>query len=176
MLLDLNKLHGPREHLDRAFQPAVFPQDDEYRVAAPVEMSLDVRALGDEAFGVAGRLGTRLEVECSRCLEPFEVPVDALVDLRYVPHERNTGEGDQEVADDDLGTAYYRDGMLDLIELMREQFVLALPMKPLCSDDCRGLCPQCGTNLNKAPCDCVPAWEDPRMAQLKALLTKDKEN
>jgi uncharacterized protein len=177
MLLDLNRLHGPGEHFERTFQPSAFdPQDDDYRVAAPADVSLDVRTLGDGAYGVTGRVSTRLQVECSRCLEPFEVPVDASFDLRYVPYRQNAGEGEREVGEDDLATAYHREGMLDLIELLREQFVLALPMKPLCRDQCRGLCPQCGTNLNKMQCDCAPTWEDPRLAPLKSLLTRDKEN
>jgi uncharacterized protein len=104
------------------------------------------------------------------------VAVDAPFDLRYVSQSANTGEGEREVGEDDLATAFYRDGMLDLIELIREQFVLALPMKPLCTDACRGLCPQCGTNLNKTQCGCAPKWEDPRLAPLKSLLTRDKES
>ena len=177
MLLDLNKLRGSREHLERTFQPSAFdPQDEEYRVAAPVELTLDVQKLGNEAFGVSGKPATELEVECSRCVEPFRVPVDATFDLRYMPQAANTGEGEREVGEEDLTTAFYRDGMLDLVDLLREQFMLALPMKPLCTEACRGLCPQCGTNLNKTQCGCAPKWEDPRLAPLKSLLTRDKEN
>jgi uncharacterized protein len=177
MLLDLNRLHGARERIERTLQPAAFdPQDPEYRVAAPVELSLDVQKAGDDAFGVSGRIVTRLELACSRCLEPFEAPVDATFDLRYVPFAENTGEEEQEVGEDDLTTAFYREGMLDLVDLAREQFVLALPMKPLCSDACRGLCPACGTNLNRSECGCSPAWEDPRLAPLKSLLAPEKEN
>ena len=177
MLLDLNKLHGQRDHIERTFEPAAFdPQDSEYRVAAPVTLVLDIQKLGSDAYGVTGRVAARLEVLCSRCLEPFEVPVDADFELRYVPQTENTGDGEREIGEDDLTTAYYREGMLDLVELMREQFVLALPMKPLCRDDCRGLCPECGTNLNKGQCDCTPRWEDPRLAALKSLLPREKEN
>ena len=60
---------------------------------------------------------------------------------------------------------------IDLGHLMREQFYLALPMKPLCGDDCRGLCPVCGTNLNRGRCQCKREWEDPRLAVLKTLTT-----
>jgi uncharacterized protein len=66
--------------------------------------------------------------------------------------------------------------MLDVNDLLHEQFQLALPMKPLCSDACRGLCPQCGANLNRTECGCTPIWEDPRLAPLKELLIRDKEN
>jgi uncharacterized protein len=113
---------------------------------------------------------------CSRCLEPFQFPVDVSFDLRYVPQVENTGEGEREIVEEDLTTAYYRDGLLDVTEMLREQFQLALPMKPLCTDDCRGLCPQCGANLNRVTCDCDPRWEDPRLAALKGLLDRSKEN
>jgi uncharacterized protein len=176
MLLDLNKLHGPREHVERTLQPSAFdPQDPDYRVSAPVELSMDVAKSGADAFTVTGRATTRLELACSRCLDPFEVPVDAAFELRYVPQTENSGEGEREIAEDDLDVAFYRDGVLDIVELLREQFQLALPMKPLCSEACRGLCPHCGTNLNRAECGCDPGWEDPRLAPLKSMLSRPKE-
>ena len=177
MLLDLNKLHGSREHVDRTLPPSVFePADPEYRVIAPVQVTMDVEKAGEDAFAVKGRVSTMLEMSCGRCLDEFAVPVDAPFELRYVPQAENSGEDEREIAEDDLTTAYYHDGMLDVVDLLREQFQLALPMKPLCSDACRGMCPQCGTNLNRTECACRPQWEDPRLAALKSLLTKEKEN
>jgi uncharacterized protein len=76
---------------------------------------------------------------------------------------------DEAVEDDDLDTSYYRDDCIDLNELLREQFYLALPMKPLCAEECRGLCSQCGSNLNLASCGCAPGWTDPRLAALKTI-------
>jgi uncharacterized protein len=177
MLLDLNKLHGSREHVERTLASSVFdPQDPEYRLAAPVELSMDVSNVGGDAFAVSGRAKTTIELECSRCVEPFTVPVDAAFDLRYVPQTENAGDGEREIAEDDLATAYYREGLLDVVDLLREQFQLAQPMKPLCVETCRGLCPHCGANLNRTTCGCSPAWEDPRLAPLKGLLTRQKEN
>jgi uncharacterized protein len=177
MLLDLNKLHGSREHVERTMPPAAFdPRDPDYRVAAPVRLSMDVEKAGGDAFVVKGCVATTIELSCSRCLDPFEVPVDAAFELRYVPQSVNTGDGEREIAEDDLATAYYRDGTLDVTELLREQFQLALPMKPLCSEACRGICPRCGTNLNRTECACRPQWDDPRLAPLKSLLTNRKEN
>jgi uncharacterized protein len=177
MLLDLQRLHGQREHFDRSFQPTAFdPQDPEYRVAAPVELSLDVERSGKDAFRVTGRAITRLELDCGRCLEAFEVPVDASFELRYIPAAENTGEEEREIEEDDLTTAFYREGSLDVIDMLREQFTLATPMKPLCAEACRGLCPECGANLNRTECGCTPKWEDPRLAALKGLLQPEKEN
>ena len=135
----------------------------------------DVEKVGGDVFRAVGRVKARLELNCSRCLEPLQVPVDAAFDLQYVPQIENAGEGEREIGEEDLATAYYRDGTLDVGDLLREQFELALPMKPLCSDACRGLCPQCGANLNRAECGCAPVWEDPRLAVLKGLLNREKE-
>lgn len=178
MLLDLSKLRGLRDHFERTFQPSLFdPQDDDYRVAVPVELSMDIEKADGDAFRVTGRAVTRLEMPCGRCLEPFEVPVDARFELRYVPQTQAADAGEEdEIREDDLTTSFYREGTLDVIEMLREQFQLALPMKPLCMDSCRGLCPDCGTNLNRDECSCKPSWEDPRLAPLKALLNRDKEN
>jgi uncharacterized protein len=176
MLLDLNKLQG-RQHVERTFEPAAFdPQDEDYRVARPVELSMDVQKSGADIYQVAGHVRTSLELDCSRCLEPFLVPVDAVFDLRYVPQALNVGDPEREIQEEDLATAYHREGLLDVTELLREQFQLALPMKPLCTEDCRGLCPECGTNLNKGTCDCAPKWEDPRLAPLKNFLNQKTEN
>ena len=176
MLLDLTRLQGPREHFERTLQPSLFePPDPDYRVVAPVELSMDVTKAGKDSFNVTGHVRTRLELECSRCLEPFGVSVDAPFDLRYLPQAQNTGEPEQEIADDDLESAYYRDGALDVLDLVREQFQLVLPMKPLHDQACRGLCSECGANLNRTDCGHAPTWEDPRLAPLKGLLNRSKE-
>jgi len=177
MLFDLRQLHGDRAHVERTFESAAFePPDEDYRVSAPVHLSMDVEKASADVFRVAGRVSTRLELECGRCLEPYEIAVDAPFELRYVPQSENSGEGDQEVGEDDLTTAYYREGVVDVVDLLREQFQLALPMKPLCSEACQGLCALCGTNLNRSSCECKPRWEDPRLAALKGLLDRQKEN
>ena len=169
MQLDLTRYRQPLGHFSRTFEPVdVGEIDDAYRVVAPVRLDFDVHKDKDR-FRIEGTVNTELELPCSRCLEPFRMPIDARFDLRYHPAAEMALEQEREVADEDLETSYYRDDQIDLNELLREQFYLALPMKPLCRDDCRGLCPQCGTNLNTGACDCAAAWEDPRLAALKKL-------
>ena len=176
MLLDLTRLHGAREHVERTLEPSAFdPQDEDYRVAAPVELSLAVVKSGADSFDVSGRVRTRLELECSRCVEPFEIPVDASFELRYLPQTANAGEGEQEISEEDLAAAFYREGAIDLVEMLREQFQLALPMKPLHDEACLGLCPECGANLNRTDCGHAPKWRDPRLAPLESLLNRPKE-
>lgn len=177
MLLDLSQLREARAHVARTYDPPAFAaaEDDAYRVLAPVHLEFDVHKDGTQ-FRLVGRITTTLGLSCGRCLEDFTLPVDAAFDLLYLPHAANVGEGEVEVEDDDLNTAFYSDERIDLGQLMREQFYLVLPMKPLCRESCRGLCPQCGTNLNHATCSCTPTWTDPRLDGLRALIDKgDRE-
>ena len=169
MLLDLGNIRTPHVAVDEVYGPELFgPADDVYKIAEPARLHLDIYKTG-ERFRLTGRVQSVLDLSCSRCLEPFLWPVDATFDLVYHPHTANVGEGELEVEDEDLSTAFYADDGIDLAHLMREQFYLALPMKPLCSGDCRGLCPVCGVNLNRGSCDCKRDWEDPRLAALRAL-------
>jgi uncharacterized protein len=177
MRLDLSHIRQPETSVLRQFEPSAFAdQDEDYRVIAPATLAFTV-AKDDDRFRLAGTLTTTLELGCSRCLEAFTLPVNAAFDLRYLPEGTAATDADTEdgeLADEDTSAAYYRDDEIDLGDLMREQFYLALPMKPLCRPDCKGLCPQCGTNLNTDICQCEMQWEDPRLAGLKALIPDRK--
>jgi DUF177 domain-containing protein len=168
LLLDLNTIRAPHERFEREYSPEQLGAADDFTVAAPVSLAFDIYKDQDQ-FRVVGDVKTILELPCSRCLEAFTLPVAQSFDLRYQPKSRNTGEGEREIEEDDLTTAYYADEAIDLGDLMREQFYLALPMKPLCREECKGLCPQCGANLNTTTCTCTRDWDDPRLAALRAL-------
>jgi uncharacterized protein len=169
LALNLAKIRTPEQHFEQVYQPeAVGVEDDVYTVVTPVSLVLDIHKDKDK-FHLVGTVKTTLGMSCSRCLEPFTVDVDVPFDLRYQPHAEHHGTGEREVEVDDMDTAFYENDEIDLGQLMQEQFYLALPMKPLCKDDCKGLCPNCGTNLNKATCDCHTHWDDPRLAALRAL-------
>jgi uncharacterized protein len=172
MRLDLSKIRTAHERYEKVYSPEAFASEHEtFRVVAPVSLEFDIEK-DKEHFKLFGGVKTVLELPCSRCLEPFTIAVDAPFDLRYQPRAENTGEGEREIEDDDLTTAFYDNEEIDLGQLMREQFYLAVPMKPLCAESCRGLCPVCGTNLNAGTCSCTQRWEDPRLAALKALSRK----
>lgn len=175
MRLHLSQIRTPHERFDAVYEPGAFARGEEtFTVSAPVTLGFDIYK-DKEHFRLAGRVQTTLELACGRCLEPFTSPVDAEFDLRYQPHAANTGEGEREIEEDDLTTAFYEHEQIDLEQLMREQFYLTLPMKPLCSETCRGLCALCGMNLNQGICDCKPEWEDPRLAVLKKLKTENRK-
>jgi uncharacterized protein len=173
MRLDLGKIRTPNERFERVYLPGAFAAGesgaDDVRVASPVSLAFEVFKDKD-TFRLVGRTRTTLALTCSRCLEPMTVPVDTSFDLRYQPHSAAAGaKSEQEIEEDELTTAFYENDEIDLEQLMREQFLLALPMKPLCSQACHGLCAICGTNLNRGTCNCKPEWEDPRLAALKQL-------
>jgi uncharacterized protein len=173
MLLDISRMRGTRDRIDRSYPPSAFDAEaDVYRVVESVNLAFEV--FRDQLrFRLVGHVTGALELACSRCLEAFRLPVDAAFDLIYSPEQENVGEGEVEVADDDLSTAFYRDQTIDLGGLMREQFLLAVPMKPLCSDACRGLCPDCGTNWNSGACSCTPRWTDAWLEGLQELKRDD---
>jgi uncharacterized protein len=176
MLLDLSHIRQAETEVRRRFAPEDFVgRDHAFRVVSPVEIAATVHKDRDR-FRLAGTVVATLELPCSRCLEPFTVPVNAAFDLRYLPQSANTGGEEDEVEEDDLTASFYRDDAIDLRQLIEEQFYLALPMKPLCRPDCKGLCPECGVNRNLETCDCQTRWEDPRMAGLKALFTERKND
>ena len=174
MFLSLRSLQGDHEHVDQRYQASLFEGvgGEAFRVVSPVMLTFNVDRQEPGRYRIAGHVNGELELMCSRCLEPFTMPVAGSFDLRYVPRAENVGEGEREVGEDDLTTAFYDDDQIDLSELISEQLHLALPMKALCSETCQGLCPHCGTNLNTGTCSCNEKWEDPRLAALKALARR----
>lgn len=172
LILNLNKIRTAHERFEQVYTPEQFGPEPDFRVVEPITLAFNIFK-DKQQFRLVGRVQTTLELPCSRCLEPFTAPVDQTFDLRYQPHTINTGEGEREIEEDDLTTAFYENDEIDLGQLMREQFFLSLPMKPLCGDACRGLCPLCGTNLNRGTCDCKAEWQAPRLAALRELKTKN---
>ncbi|MBI4643601.1 MAG: DUF177 domain-containing protein [Deltaproteobacteria bacterium] len=102
---------------------------------------------------VRGHLQGHLQLACSRCVENFDAPVDADFDLLLVPGPGPAG-GEEELSAPDLDLDYYSGETLDLEAVIREQIILMVPLKPLCADNCKGICPRCGAVLNLEACTC----------------------
>ena len=171
LLLDVSQMRESHARVDRTLAADALPSDSEiYRIAEPVTFRCEIRK-DRQQYRLTGRVTTTLELTCSRCLETFPLAVNEAIDVLFLPHADNTGEAERErqVEDDDFSTAYYRDQVIDLGQLVQEQFYLAVPMKPLCGDDCKGLCAVCGVNFNTGSCQCHPTWVDPRLAVLEQL-------
>jgi uncharacterized protein len=134
--------------------------------------TLDSMALLVERRGrtvaVTGGFEATLHLACGRCLEPLVTHVAPGVDLQILPQPSGR-QGEVELGRDDLETDFYQGDQLDVGGLVRSETDLALPMKPLCRPDCRGLCPVCGGNRNVTACRCDARGPDPRLAPLEAL-------
>jgi uncharacterized protein len=103
---------------------------------------------------VRGALKGRLQLACSRCLEEFSWPVDVDFDLLLVPSPGSMPGEDEELSTADLDVDYYSGETVDVEPIIREQIILTVPLKPLCAEDCKGICPSCGAVLNLEACAC----------------------
>lgn len=139
------------------------------RVVAPLSVNLHIMPL-EEGYLVRGQLKGSVVVPCNRCAEDVTVVLDtAFEEFEEVPED----EDSQDAQPGDSHVVLEKGGVfLNLAALCWEEFVLALPMNPLCSPDCQGLCPQCGANLNRERCTCVRDEGDPRLAVLRGLSVK----
>lgn len=144
-----------------------------FSVSSPVKAELTVNRTAGEVM-VTGSLSAELEMECSRCLKAVRQYQELPVSVVYHPAEE-IGPDRHGLHDDEMDMGFYTGEELDIEELIREQIVLSAQMKPLCSEDCRGICPKCGIDLNTADCGCVHKEIDPRLEVLKKLLDKEKE-
>ncbi len=149
--------------------PAIDP--DAGHGAADLELHITD---GEQVF-VSGRFKGHLNVACSRCVGVAKLVIDDRVRVTFLPKTQMPADdadaGDEdgaEVAEDDIDLFPYEGEHVDLEPLFREEFVLAIPYAPLCREDCRGLCAQCGIDKNSATCSCEKPI-DPRLAPLKGL-------
>jgi uncharacterized protein len=114
-----------------------------------VEMSISKI---ESTVSLSGVMETAFEFECCRCLNNFTLPAKSRFSYTFVPEEIMPDEEDLELTGDDLGFGYYKDDTIDIAPLILEQIMIQIPIKPLCKESCKGLCPQCGTDLNEAEC------------------------
>jgi uncharacterized protein len=124
---------------------------------------------------VKGTFNTVVELTCSRCLGRFECPLKMNIEEEYFPTTDVATGAAVPVPEEPGCFTIDENHILDLTEAVRQYALLAVPMKPLCKENCAGLCPVCGQNLNQGPCGCPPREADPRWAEL-SKLKKEKGN
>lgn len=167
MILDLIQI----EDADHRFSVDLVPEEivleeDAARLKRPVRFAGSVRK-GIAQVDVTGEIKGEIEIDCTRCLRPTDTELDVGFTAVYVTPENYTEEKESELRATDLDVAIFEGDKIDLADLAREQIVLNLPTRFLCSEDCKGLCPKCGANLNTDACDCEQIEIDPRWAGLK---------
>jgi uncharacterized protein len=121
---------------------------------------------------LAGNLAVQLESDCARCLEAVVTDVKHGFDLLYRPLGADAGRSELSVTSAEAEISYYQGEGLRLEDVLGEQVLLAVPLRAICRENCRGLCPQCGANLNDKRCSCAEPVEDPRWSGLKDLRSK----
>ena len=144
----------------------------EGRITAPLNISLILRRTG-KLIEVSGRLQTRLELVCRRCLNSYDWPLS--FDCRFYCAPQSEAEStlklkkEMELDGEDIGHYEYSGEELDLRQAIGEEVLAALPAYPLCRPDCRGLCPHCGAAIQDQPCTCNRPDTDPRWTALAKL-------
>lgn len=134
------------------------------------KLHLDIQNTGEEYY-CQGKLTASVCLECARCLKSFKQDLVNNTDFIAGPFK-----DDETLSDDEDHVFYDADLRADLWDILRQTVILAVSIKPLCSENCRGLCPKCGVNWNEKKCKCKIETVDPRMAPLKNFLkTENRE-
>jgi uncharacterized protein len=183
MRIELVNLEHGRAEFAHVYQPdELGPFDERVSVVAPVNVTGKVRLEGGKVVQVAkvvpgtevfvnGHIETRAQVECDRCLQRIEMPVDADFDLQYITGTDYESTAAAELTEDELSVAVFDGEAIDVDEIVKEQILLAVPTRMLCRPDCKGICPDCGIDKNTGDCVCGKDEVDPRWAALKNLTS-----
>jgi len=170
MRIEVEKLNEAGAPFTAVYTPEQLPLEDELTRLVSEAKLAGRASKWREQVRLRGTIDASVEIRCDRCIAPVVFPLNAEFDVTYVPEEVLTTEAEAtELQEDDLTFATYEGDELDLDELAREQLLLALPLRHLCREDCKGLCLTCGEDLNTQACHCEQQDIDPRWAALAAL-------
>jgi len=168
MFIDINTIGREKVSFDRDLAlPGLEGAGGETVKVVRAHMSGEARREG-RGVRLEARLEARLEMPCSRCLEALALDLDAEIRRTLIAEP---GEGDEQTPrvpddEDDEETLRVAEGKVSLEEIATEQLYLSLPLKAVCSTNCKGLCPECGANRNLGACGCRTEDVDPRLAPL----------
>ncbi len=129
-------------------------EDTDLTFDSPVEYELTVSKVGDNVR-VEGPVKCTLALVCDRCAESFRFPVSGRLDLELAPKTDEPKLAEMELTGDEVNLNYFEGDELDLDPYIYEEVMLAIPIKALCDELCKGICPVCGKNQNKETCTCV---------------------
>jgi uncharacterized protein len=175
--VDLKDLAHEKVSFAGSFEPGVVEFGSEnIRQVGPLDWSASAERAGAEVR-INGELKTGVESMCSRCLEPARCEIARPFDLFFRQRDEQMFDEDEEVelSEEDTKTAFFIGTQLAIADILREQVLLALPMKALCKVDCKGLCPTCGTNLNSGTCNCPKEEFSPHMEKLLEIKRRLEE-
>jgi len=169
MRIELENLEGGKGDFAHIYNPdELNPVDERVMLAAPATVNGKIRLAGSEVF-VNGHVDTRAQIECDRCLKPVEVPVSGDFELEYITGSEYETSSAAELTEAEMSVSVFDGKAIDVDEVVKEQILLAVPTRMLCREDCKGICPECGSDRNTGECSCVTSEIDPRWAALKNL-------
>lgn len=169
MRIELENLEKAGGHFAREYQIGELAFDDEdLHLVEPVRVSGRIRRKQD-AVELRGKLVTKVAVPCGRCLKSVELPVEVEFTERFTSAVAWKHEEQHELRPEDLDLALFDGQGIELDDLVKEEIMLAMPGHTWCREQCRGLCPNCGTDLNENSCDCATNRIDSRWEKLKDL-------
>jgi uncharacterized protein len=169
MFLDIKDLAVRKQVIRKTYAPgSIDYHTAEMKQVDPLEVNVTAELLEGQ-IRISGEIETKVELACARCLEAVVEDVHRSFDLFYSPLPKGEKPEEAQLKEDDAEIGFYQGDGLFLADVLREQVLLALPMKVICRSDCRGLCPNCGANLNHEECRCETHVTDPRLAPLARL-------
>ena len=169
MRIELENLEGGKGDFAHVYQPDdLNPIDERVQLKEPAAVTGKVRVAANEVF-VNGHVDTRVQVECDRCLQPVELPVNTDFALDYISGAAYESSPAAELTEAEMSLSVFDGEAIDIDEIVKEQVLLAVPSRMLCREDCKGICPECGIDRNTGECSCVTNETDPRWAALKNL-------
>lgn len=180
MLIEIRELEVHPVDFDERIGPGVIDFVPEVRQIADIASSGHAQLVREqhgkreliEDIRVVGDFSTRVEMPCARCLEPVSRDVANKFDLLYRPQGSDAGREELSVTAVEAEVGYYQGEGLLLEDVLREQILLAVPLRAICKEECKGLCPHCGKNLNLEQCSCAEPLEDQRWSALKDIREK----
>ncbi len=128
-----------------------------------------------EDIRVRAKYEGSFEVLCARCVEPVAVPLAGEFDLLFRPENADADSAERAITEDETEIGYYANSGLLLEDVVREQVLLTMPGRTLCTEDCKGLCVHCGKNQNQESCNCTHTIVDPRWNALEGLAASLKQ-
>jgi uncharacterized protein len=170
MILDLKHQEEFPVWLDQTtdFLSEKLDREDVLKVNK-VRLELQIQQTGEEYY-CQGTVTADFQLECARCLVPFEVQLSGPTDF-IIRSPQVTNDEERDVPDDEDYVDLLDNQKVDLSGIIRQTLLLALPMRPICNENCRGLCPMCGVNRNEKDCACKTEKFDPRWEGLSGLLS-----
>ena len=169
MRIELENLEKKGGNVSREYQADELTFDEpDLRLVEPVRVAGRIRRRNEEVE-LRGRLATKVAVPCGRCLKSVELPIEVEFTERFTSAVAWANEEQHELQSEDLDLALFDGEGIELDDLVKEEILLAMPGHTLCREECKGLCPTCGTNLNESSCDCGTNQIDSRWEKLKDL-------